>query len=296
MYQNYKVKIFIFAGRQQTMELLMPQLKSDYIDEIIIAKNTNNQNDLRYLDSLKDNFEKIKYIEIPNEIKRDNHKAWKYLYRFMQDEDSIYFKMDDDVIYIKPDYFEKTLKFRCEHPEYLCIFPVIVNNPFICTRLKVHPLMFAKMNNFDLMRSYFYSGKYGAGLHDLFLMEPEADYWKIDNYEIDQKDVYLKPGSSITQCNTSRIVSGWDYAERICINSICFFGKDFKELDVCQKINKSYSDELFLTYNIFNFTNRKHCILGDTLICHFAFSGQQGLRERNDILNQYRNLIDEHYK
>ena len=56
MYNGYKVKIFIFAGRQQTMELLMPQLKSDYIDEIIIAKNTNNQNDLRYLDSLKDNF------------------------------------------------------------------------------------------------------------------------------------------------------------------------------------------------------------------------------------------------
>ena len=290
MYNNYKVKIFIFAGRQQTMELLMPQIKSEYIDEIIIAKNTNNVSDLNYLDTLKNKFEKIKYIELPKEIKKDNHKAWKYLYNFMQDEDSIYFKMDDDVIYIEPGYFEKTLKFRCEHPEYLCVFPVIVNNPFICTRLKVHPLMFAKMDNFNLMRSYFYTGKYGADLHDLFLMDPNAEYWKIDNYELDQKDVYLKPGISISQCNTSKIVP-WEYAERICINSICYFGKDFKELNVCQKINESYSDELFLTYNIFNFTDRKHCILGNTLVCHFAFSGQTGLRKRTDILEQYRKLI-----
>lgn len=290
MYDGYKVKIFIFAGRQQTMELLMPQLKSDYIDEIIIAKNTNNNSDLKYLNSLQYNFNKIKYIEIPLEIKKDNHKAWKYLYRFMQDEDSIYFKMDDDVIYIEPGYFEKTLKFRCEHPEYLCIFPVIVNNPFICTLLKEHPLMFAKMNKFNLMKNYFYSAKYGAMLHELFLLEPSDPRWKIDNYELDKKDVYLKPGISINACNTSKVVP-WDYAERICINSICYFGKDFKELDVYKKINESYSDELFLTYNIFNFTNKKHCILGNTLICHFAFSGQIGLRSRNDILQRYKQLL-----
>lgn len=290
MYNGYKVKIFIFAGRQQTMELLMPQLKSDYIDEIIIAKNTNNNSDLKYLNSLQYNFNKIKYIEIPPEIKKNNHKAWKYLYRFMQDEDSIYFKMDDDVIYIEPGYFEKTLKFRCEHPEYICIFPVMVNNPFICTLLKEHPLMFAKLNNFDLMNKYFYSAKYGAQLHELFLLDPLNNRWKINNYELDKKDVYLKPGVSIAMCNTTHIVP-WNYAERICINSICYFGKDFKALNIYQKINESYSDELFLTYNIFNFTNRKHCILGNTLICHFAFSGQTGLRNRLDILQKYKQLL-----
>lgn len=290
MYNGYKVKVFIFAGRKQTMSLLMPQIKSSYIDEIIIARNTFNQNDLKYLNNLKNQYNKIKYIDIPINIKRNNHLAWKYLYQFMQDEDSIYFKMDDDVIYIEPGYFEKTLKFRFDHPEYLCIFPVIVNNPFICTLLKEHPLMFAKMDNFNLMKSYFYSGKYGAQLHELFLLDPYNKRWKIPNKEIDKKDVYFKPGISINACNTSRIVP-WDWAERICINSICYFGKDFKELDVYKKINECYSDELFLTYNIFNFTNKKHCILGDTLICHFAFSGQKGLRERNDILNQYKKII-----
>ncbi len=292
MYQGYKVKVFIFAGRQQTMELLMPQIKSKYIDEIIIAKNTNNVSDLKYLDTLQSKFEKIKYIELPKEIKKDRHKAWKYLYRFMQDEDSIYFKMDDDVIYIEPGYFEKTLKFKCEHPEYLCIFPVIVNNPFICTLLKEHPLMFAELSKFEIMNAYFYSEKYGAQLHELFLFDPKNERWKINNYILDKKDVYFKSGISINACNTSRVVP-WNYAERICINSICYFGKDFKELDVYKKINESYSDELFLTYNIFNFTNKKHCILGNTLVAHFAFSGQKGLRDRTDILKKYKELINE---
>lgn len=291
MYQGYKVKVFIFAGRQQTMELLMPQIKSDYIDEIIIAKNTNDVSDLKYLDSLQHNFEKIKYIELPKEIKRDRHKAWKYLYRFMQDEDSIYFKMDDDVIYIKPGYFEKTLKFRCEHPEYLCIFPVIVNNPYCCTLLKEHPLMFAKdLSKYDLQKMYFYSGEYGAKLHEFFLFDPKNERWKIPNHEFGREAVLFKNKNH--EEVVTRMVP-WDYAIRPCINSICYFGKDFKSLNVSNRINECYSDELFLMYNILKDTKRKHCILSDTLISHFAFSGQKGLRERTDILKKYEKLINE---
>ena len=289
MYQGYKVKVFIFAGRQQTMELLMPQIKSDYIDEIIVAKNTNNASDLKYLDALQYNFDKIKYIELPKEIKRDNHKAWKYLYSFMQDEDSIYFKMDDDVIYIEPGYFEKTLKFRCEHLEYLCIFPVIINNPYCCTLLKVHPLMYAKMNAYTLQKTYFYSAKYGAKLHELFLEFSDSYWWKIPNHVFGCEAVLFK--NKVHEENVSKMVP-WDYAIRPGINSICYFGKDFKKLNVAKRINECYSDELFLMYNVLKDTSLKHCIYGDTLIAHFAFSGQKGLRERKDILEQYKKLIE----
>lgn len=291
MYQGYKVKIFIFAGRQQTMELLMPQIKSEYIDEIIIAKNTNNVSDLNYLDTLQSKFKKIKYIELPKEIKKVRHKAWKYLYRFMQDEDSIYFKMDDDVIYIEPGYFEKTLKFRCEHPEYLCIFPVIVNNPYCCTLLKEHPLMFAKdLSKYDLQKMYFYSAKYGAKLHEFFLFDTEAERWKIPNHEFGREAVLFKNKNH--EEVVTRMVD-WAYAIRPGINSICYFGKMFKKIDVAKRINACYSDELFLMYNVLKDTNLKHCILGSTLVSHFAFSGQEGLRDRKDILKQYEKLIYE---
>ena len=288
MYNGYKVKVFIFAGREQTMKLLMPQIKSDYIDEIIIAKNTNVLSDLKYLNSLKDNFDKIKYIELPAEIKKDNHKAWKYLYNFMRDEDSIYFKMDDDVVYIEPGYFEKTLEYKVNHPEILCVFPMIVNNPYCCTLLKEHPLMYSNFNNYDMMNAYFYSGKYGAQLHELFLLDPTNKRWKCENKIIDDKHVCFKN-------NHARIIKhmvDWSEAERICINSICYFGKDFKKINVANKIQNNYSDELFLTYDVFKYTDQKHVILGNTLIAHFAFSGQTGLRNRNDILLKYKELIN----
>ena len=112
--------------------------------------------------------------------------------------------------------------------------------------------------------------------------------YKINNHIFGKEHVCFKNGNP--RIISSRIVP-WDEAERIGINSICYFGKDFKELKVAERIKQNYSDELFLTYDIFAFTNKKHCILGDTLVCHFAFSGQTGLRERNDILEQYKKII-----
>lgn len=292
MYSGYKVKVFIFAGRQQTMELLMPQLQNDLIDEIIIAKNTTNANDLRYLATLENTYDKIHYIDLPPAVMRERHTAWKYLYNFMQDEDSIYFKMDDDVIFIEPGYFEKTLEFKVKHPEILCVFPMIVNNPYCCTLLKEHPLMFSKFDNYRLMFEYFYSGKYGAKLHELFLMDPMNERWKIENHVFGAEHVCFKN-------NNARVISklvDWYEAERIAINAICYFGKDFKELNVAAKMQNNYSDELFLTYDIFQYTDKKHMVLGDTLVSHYAFSGQRGLRERIDILDAYKKLISKQYQ
>ena len=122
----------IFAGRQQTMELLMPQLKSDYIDEILIAKNTKNINDLKYINTLKDKYDKITYIELP-ENKIGNFIGWQYLYNYLMDEDTVYIKLDDDIIYLSENFFENILKYRFEHPEYICVFPMVVNNSYTAT-------------------------------------------------------------------------------------------------------------------------------------------------------------------
>lgn len=291
MYNGYKVKIFIFAGRETTMSLLMPQLNDPIIDEIIIAKNTTNKHDLAYLNSLSGKFDKIRYIELPVAIKNNPHAAWKYLYKFMQDKGTIYIKMDDDVIFIKPGYFHKTVQFKVEHPEYLCVFPVIVNNPYICTLLKVHPLMFGTklMSKWQMMNAYFYHGDLGADLHDLFLKTANTNIWTIDNHTFGPEAVQWS--DSKHPHNVTAMVP-WSYAERMGINSMCYIGDDFNKIDVAKKIESCYSDELFLMYNIFDYSpNMKHYIIGDTLVSHFAFSGQGGLRERTDILNRYKSLI-----
>lgn len=290
MYNGYKVKVFIFAGRETTMTLLMPQLNDPIIDEIIIAKNTKNPSDLAYLESLHDKFEKVRYIELPTEIKNNAHTAWKYLYKFMQDRDSIYFKMDDDVIFIKPGYFTNTVKFKFEHPEYLCVFPVIVNNPYVCTLLRVHPLMFGKtLSKWQMMNLYFYQGNLGASMHDLFLKTCNHPFWLLPNHTFGAEAVQWKDPKH-PHLVTDMVE--WAYAERMGINAMCYLGEDFANLDVANRINGCYSDELFLMYNIFDYAaDKTHCIMGSELVSHFAFSGQRGLRDRVDILDRYRRLI-----
>ena len=294
MYNEYKVSVFIFAGREATMKLLMPQLNDDIIDEIIIAKNTNNANDLAYLNSLQKDFPKVTYIELPQHIKQNAHTAWKYLYNFMQDRKTIYFKLDDDVIFIKPGYFSNTVKFKLDHPEYLCVFPVIVNNPYICSLLKVHPLMFNKgLTLWELMNAYFYQGKLGYELHDLFLKTHQYNFWTLPNHEFSASAVQWQ------YSNHPHLVTDmvdWRYAERMGINAMCYIGDDFANIDVAKHINDCYSDELFLMYNIFDYVPHKtHCILGTELVSHFAFSGQKGLRARTDLLDRYHQLIQRIY-
>lgn len=292
MYKNYKVNVFIFAGRQNTMELLIPQLSSPIIDTITLAKNTFNQSDLKYIDYLASKDSRIKLIEIPNAIKQDRHHAWKYLYRFMQDNDTIYFKIDDDVIFIKPGYFEKTAAFKLNHPEYLCVFPMTINNPYCNLLPKNSPLSKLPTDTYNKMKLSFYNGEVGRLIHQAFLASPASLEWKVPNTIVTQHDVHWQfedhPHMVTNMVN-------WYYAERIAINAICYNGYDFNRLNVANRIQECYSDELFLTYNVFDYTNQVHCVYGDTLVAHFAFSGQKGLRDDTSILNAYKKLIDYTY-
>lgn len=270
MYQRYKVKVLIFAGRKETMEILMPQIKSDYIDEIIIGVNTNNQNDLEYIYLLKDNFEKIVYEEVPKGIQRCSQESFRYFYTKMEDEDTIYFKLDDDLIYIEPGYFEKTLEFRVNHPEYICVYPMIINNP-LCNYLLRNdiPMKYKKDNPGEFMFATWIDPDVAAHLLSLFAKFKTEDFWHIENFEFGKEQNYHLSGGRII---------------RPSINAICFFGKDFKDLDVK---NYKSDDEEFLTNHVFG-CGRKSIIYGDTLVVHYAFFTQRKYLNSKSILEKYR--------
>lgn len=269
MYNNYKVKVLIFAGRRETMSILMPQIKSEYIDEIIIGVNTNNQNDLKYIYSLKENDSKITYLEVPKNIKRCSQESFRFFYTKMEDEDTIYFKLDDDLIYIEPGYFEKTLKFRLEHPEYICIYPMIINNPLCNYLLKNVPMKYNKKNPGEFMHATWKDPTVAEHLLRAFAEFKDADIWHIDNFVFGKEQNYHLSGNRII---------------RPSINAICFFGKDFKKLNV-----KNYhsDDEEFLTNQVFN-CGRKSIIYGDTLVAHYAFYTQRNYLNSKRILELYK--------
>jgi len=269
MYQGYKVKVLIFAGRKETMEILMPQIKSDYIDEIIIGVNTNNQSDLDYIYSLKDNFKKIVYEEVPEGIKRCSQESFRHFYTKMEDEDTIYFKLDDDLIYIEPGYFEKTLEFRVNHPEYICVYPMIINNP-LCNYLLSKKGVPFKYNSdpYTLMFMSWKDPEVAEKLLKTFSEFKEEQIWKIENFEFG-KEMNIKGRYGLI---------------RPSINAICFFGKDFRLLNVK---NYKSDDEEFLTNEVFG-CGRKSIIQGNTLVAHYAFFTQRNYLNSKNILELYK--------
>ena len=271
MYQNYKVKILIFAGRKETLEILMPQIKSDYIDEIIIGVNTNNKNDLEFIYSLRNKFDKIVYEEVPKNIQRCSQESFRYFYTKMEDENTIYFKLDDDLIYIEPGYFEKTLEFRVLHPEYVCVYPMIINNP-LCNYLltkKGFPMIGKTAK--EIMYNSWKNPIVAEKLLSTFLDLKDEKIWKIENFEFG-KEMNFKDSFGCI---------------RPSINAICFFGKTFKNLNVK---NYKNDDEEHLTNNVFD-SGMKSIIQGDTIVVHYAFYTQRAYLNSKNILKKYKDLI-----
>lgn len=271
MFKGYKVNVLIFAGRKETMEILMPQIKSDYIDKIIIGVNTTNKEDLKYIYSLKDNFEKIVYEEIPPNIIHGSKRSYNYFYSKMEDPNTIYFKLDDDLIYIEPGFFEKMLEFRCNHPEYICIYPMIINNP-LCNYLLNIPFPYPKISIGEFMYNTWKDPTVAERLLNTFAEYKDADVWHIPNFEFGKEfNFYFGGGVSI----------------RPSINAICFFGKDFANLHVKDYYNIVISDEEYLTNQIFE-CGRKSIVYGETLVVHYAFFSQRQYLNSKNILEKYK--------
>lgn len=287
MYNGFKVKIMIFAGRQQTMELLMPQLKSDYIDEILIAKNTKNINDLKYINTLKDKYDKITYIELP-ENKIGNFIGWQYLYNYLMDEDTVYIKLDDDIIYLSENFFENILKYRFEHPEYICVFPMVVNNSYTAT-LHKNSLLNKCFGNEPIskkMTEHFFDGKFGIAEHELFLNDPYNNEWNVGNIEFGQEVVIKQKPSNYSQRN------GFALLPRPQICAVCFFGKLMKLINIAKQV-ENLNDEEFLTYYIFNIAKKLKNSLTSTALCaHYSFSQQKNEIDKTNILLRYKTLLN----
>lgn len=272
MYNGYKVKALVFAGRKDTMSILFPQIKSDIIDEVLIGVNTQNKDDIEFIHEYCKKDPKFKIIEIDDKKIR-TAEAYYWMFSALTDEDTIYFKLDDDLIYFSENFFEKMVKFRVEHKEYLTIYPFVLNNP-LCNYLLGG---FAFENQSDYMYHSWKNPKYayillkgfGEGkleIHDLGL----------PNYEFDDKDLFERPEIGFPICPS--------------INCICFFGKDCKEMNWAENMRKWGGDEGFITNGIFKYfgNERKHVVYFDAQTVHYAFFTQREELNKRNILALYK--------
>ena len=272
--QEYKIVVTIGAGRKEYMELLLPQIlrEYDYIDEIRFCINTTDEKNLEWLYDQAAAYDKItldeRLIEDPErEIEGLSynplllHKFWDGF----KDPNTIYIRLDDDVIYIEEGFIEKMVNFRIKNLEYLFVLPNTINNS-ICDHIhqRIRALNIAEHITYDCVDfNGVENGSVAIKKHKNFL----------DKLSQKTLDDYRFPEWVLSEY------------ERISINSLCWFGRDLLGVEV------DWNEEIAISSNIPRQLNRPNIIFGDVLIVHFAFHTQREYLETTDILESYKKIL-----
>ena len=277
MYKDFTISPFVFAGRKHNMEILFPYLNNSCIvDTILIGVNTRNSEDRNYIyDYCKQN-PKFKAVEVPDNIVR-TPQAYRYMFTQMADDRTIYIKMDDDILYLSDNFFEDLISFRLLHPEYLLVYPFVINNPY-CNYISGW-LKSYFTNQSDCMYNTWKDGTYAYFLLRSFA-ERKISINHLYNriYELDKTQVFWRKEIS-------------DYV-RPSINAICFFGKDCLHDKWPEKMAKSRSDEVYLTHDIYNEPgqHRKSVLYVKPHCVHYSFFPQKDLLNKLHVADLYKNI------
>lgn len=266
MYKNYKVVANTAVGRRRYLKLLIPQvLASDIIDRYDLWVNTMDKVDIAFFEAMAKEFPKLNLIWQPKGVINGIYSMADF-YPFCQEEDTIYIKLDDDVVWFDPIFFEEICSYRIKHPKYFLVSPLVINNGISTFILQ--------NQGYLKFKQYFTCQGYDLNFYNGFLAE-QLHRWFIDNY--------LKTNAyQALYCGEHRIAM-----QRFAINAVAWFGEEFRKFE--GKVTGD--DEEFLTIKYpdkMGLINSFDC---DTIVAHFSFSAQREHLDKTDLLEIYEEMI-----
>ncbi len=245
------------AGRRRYLQALVPHLlrQRHVISEHHWWLNTTDALDVRYVEDVTarhPEFFKICRKPVrPDLLLGEN--IWRY-FREYSAPDTLYVRLDDDIVYAAPDAIANLLRYRLEHRRPLLVVGNIVNNA-VCThfhqRAGLVPWHWGRVENDCMDHCGWERGAFARKLHGLFLREirrGRLDRWK-------------------------RVALPIDGARRFSINVISWLGDDLAgvpELELDR-----IDEEPFLTETLPARLGRPNEACSDALFAHFAFYPQR---------------------
>ena len=285
-----KTILFIFAGRQDRMSLLMAYLKKilqqKKIDYIHIWNFARNEKDFTWLKSLEDKDNNI-FVFSPSvfdekKILNFNYSFYKSVYYFYTKSffsKANFIKCDDDVVFLDVEYFDNFLqrvKDIDKNSEYYMVSANVVNNGVCANIQQKYGAIPKSIETFNMpndnnelgctVGSYWDYGKKSKLLHQYFL---------------DNKDDFI----SKSKLNNFQLV---DYGTRFSIN---FIG--FKQVAIENFITKHINimdDEYFLTADLSKILQKKILVETSFVVSHLSF-GSQPKQNDKQLLIEYNKLL-----
>ncbi|KAI0900174.1 hypothetical protein F4806DRAFT_280708 [Annulohypoxylon nitens] len=127
-----KVVALVFFGRKRTVDFLDCYLQQNlaanggYLDEIRFMVHTNKEEDLEFLRDLVSRREEHYHIVEANTCEGSSYGC---IWDSVVEDDTIYVKIDDDIIFIHPDAIPQLVHTRIATPHPFAVSANLVNSP-----------------------------------------------------------------------------------------------------------------------------------------------------------------------
>jgi hypothetical protein len=307
-----KLIALTFAGRKKYMEILFNYIEKykEYIDEYHLYLATKNQDDIQYILDFQDRHKDfVKIIKMEDYSNFNRALVWNLAYKNCQDENTIYLKLDDDIVYIDENLFTKFIDFRKESKAPL-VYPHIINNMISTPNLQ-------KMSKLNLESNWdFNSMIVNTWSNTINRIKPSIknlegilpiDYvvtnllseseilcpvvWRDVNYS---KECHLSFLDMIRNDKVDNIYTDnitLSNCEPMSIQCCSWFGKDLK--DWVSKFGiVGTEDEPWLSVYLPCWLNNPNVIYGGSIVSHFSSYIQENYLIGLNILNEYKKIIE----
>jgi hypothetical protein len=294
------------------MEILFKYIEKykQHIDEYHLYLATENEEDIQYMLDFQDKHKDfVKIIRLENYSNFNKALVWNLAYKNCQDENTIYLKIDDDVVYIDENLFTNFIDFRKKSNAPL-VYPHIINNIISSPNLqKMGKLNLPSNWNFNNMIINTWSNTINRIkpsiqnlkgvlpidhvvtnlLSEFEILCPLA--WGNVDYS---KECHLSfldtiKNNKVDSLYTENIpLSNY---EPMSIQCCAWFGKDLK--DWVSKFGiVGTEDEPWLAVYLPCWLDNPNVIYGGSIVSHFSSYIQEGYLIRLNILNDYKKIIE----
>lgn len=257
--QEYKVVIVTPAGREKYLSFFKKRIYAEMdkglVDGWQLWQNTINEKDIAYLASMEAENPKNKRYFIENIIPTygdcDPLRSCEF-FKNCHDDDTIYIRFDDDIVWYEEGAIEKMCIARIEHPDAFLIYPNVINSTIIsawhqqsgalgkevgeCNGEYLHEFAYADSKLIDLIHNTF-KKRYEEGTLSAYYLPSRT----FDNYQ------------------------------HFSICSITFWGKD--------KFVPGTLEEQWLSWERPEELKRPVFFLGDALVMHYSYHTQRDYLE-----------------
>jgi len=299
-----KLVVLTFGGRECSLQILFLLILKykQYIDEFRLYIATTIQTDIDYMEKFanENNFVKTIYCTINGKkILDDRELIWDNAYKSCQEDDTVYIKLDDDIVYFDETLFTDFVEYRIKNRNAPILYPVIINNTITSPLLEKYGIYNATSkstilhtwpNTYQRIFLNIYKNRdkrikigdivnhneilcpvswgnlqYCYELHSQFLND-------ISNGNI--KKYYLKNNIIL------------ENSEPISINACSWIGEELRKY--IKEYGDIYHDENYLSIYLPIWSGNKNEIYSNCVVSHYAYYKQRELGlDNTDILHRY---------